>query len=235
MEKYVFDIGAKKVIKKFFQGMSDNVRDMEIFQNYGSDFITGFYVLSWESGAMTLVIGDEGNIHIHYGKYSNNNNERGRSRRRGKESWKDLIDSYSGKEFLKELGKHIINRGLVKRRAANEKNEATKSRRIQNRKSVANIFHKMGITGNPKYGPSRHVLNYLNAGIVKPSPINKNHLKGGRKTRRKRRQRGGQVVYTPLEGRIISDPDAIPTVASLDKYKEDGYADYPAPTASEDQ
>jgi hypothetical protein len=50
--------------------------------------------------------------------------------------------------------------------------------------------------------------------------------RGSRSTRRK--QRGGQVTYTPLEGRAIGDPDAIPTVASETYYKKDGYSDFPA-------
>jgi len=51
-------------------------------------------------------------------------------------------------------------------------------------------------------------------------------IRAKRLTRKK--QRGGQVTYTPLEGRAIGDVDAVPRVGSESSYKKDGYSDFPA-------
>ena len=57
--------------------------------------------------------------------------------------------------------------------------------------------------------------------------ILKSCVRVSRRSATRRRQRGGQVVYTPLEGRRIGEPDAIPTVASEKDYKKDGFTEYP--------
>ena len=84
--------------------------------------------------------------------------------------------------------------------------------------------------GNPK-GPK---YNELSEHVPKLLAILRSCVRRAKHSTRKK-QRGGQVVYTPLEGRPIGDPDAIPTVASESYYKKDGFTDFPAPTASDNE
>ena len=60
-------------------------------------------------------------------------------------------------------------------------------------------------------------------------------LRAGNRRRTRKKQRGGQVSYTPLEGRAIGDVDAVPRIASESYFKKDGFTDFPAPTASNDE
>jgi len=233
MEKYVFDEKVKPVIKRFFQGQEDEVKDLEFFQNFGSKVLSGFAVVSWDNGLMTVKIGSEGNIRVTYGtpdRYS---------KQKGEDSWQDLMESYSGKKFIASLGKHVINLEKAQRKNREAANTAQRNNRVKTRKSVANVFQKMGISGNPKYGPSKNVLEYLGNNASKKSKntlVNRNYkefsgipYRGGKKRKTRRKQRGGQsdtsiantypnatISYTNFEDGV----DAVPRVVSTRAFLE---------------
>jgi len=150
-------------------------------------------------------------------------------------------------EILEILHQHIINVGRKTRRNNNARRFAEIRNKERIGQDVARVYEeKTNRSAKPGTGPANIIRKFLGAQPpinYRETPFGMEHrlfshgVHGGRRrtkrTRRSRRQRGGQVAYTPLEGRAIGDPDAIPTVASIDKFKEDGYADFPAPTASD--
>jgi len=163
-------------------------------------------------------------------------------------------------DILEILHQHIINVGRKTRRNNNARRFAEIRNKERIGQDVARVYEeKTNRSAKPGTGPANIIRKFLGA----QPPINyretpfgmehrlfshgvhggtrrdrvsrvrrKSHKQRGHK-QRGHKQRGGQVVYTPLEGRAIGDPDAIPTVASVHNFKKDGYADFPAPNASD--